>query len=153
MQVHNLRMRAASALFIVALTIASAQGQVQKPSLGSPLRKAVLDGLRPAIEKDLKQKVIFKVEDLRVYQGWAYVSAHSLQPNGKSIDFTKTRYRAALDDGAFDGDSTYALMKLQKGAWQVQTFAIGPTDVVWINWMEAPHRAPKTLFPPPYGPK
>ena len=67
------------ALFPVLL---GSQNTVQKPAPGSKVRKAVLDGLRPSIEKDLKQKVIFKVETIRVYKGWAFVHVYPIQPNG-----------------------------------------------------------------------
>ncbi len=125
-----------------------AQNTVQRPEVGSKLRKAVLDGLRPSIEKDLKQKVIFKVDEMRVYKGWAFVHVHPIQPNGKPINFKKTKYAESLEQGMFDGDSTYALLKQTGSKWRVKEFAIGPTDVVWSNWMEAPHYAPRAVFPP-----
>lgn len=139
----------------VALLAVGSFGQtkLEKPKAGSAVRKAILDALRPSIEKDLKQKVVFKVDELRVYQGWAFVDAHSVQPNLKQIDFRKTRYREALEAGMFDGDSTYALLRKVGNAWKVKAFVIGPTDVYWIGWMDTPFSAPKTLFPPPYGPR
>ncbi len=76
--------------------IAVGQSSVQTPAPGSKLRKAILDGLRPSIEKDLKQKVIFKVGTIRVYKGWAFLHVHPIQPSGKSIDFRKTKYAEAL---------------------------------------------------------
>ncbi len=133
------------ALFPVLL---GAQNTVQKPAPGSKVRKAVLDGLRPSIEKDLKQKVIFKVETIRVYKGWAFVHVYPIQPNGKEINFKKTKYAEALEQGAFDGSSTYALLRQSGSKWKVKEFAIGPTDVVWSNWMEGPHYAPRAIFPP-----
>lgn len=135
------------ALTLVA-SLAIGQSSVQKPAPGSKLRKAVLDGLRPSIEKDLKQKVIFKVDTIRVYQGWAFVHVYPIQPNGKPINFKKTKYAESLEQGMFDGDSTYALLKQSGSKWRVKEFAIGPTDVVWSNWMEAPHYAPRAVFPP-----
>lgn len=143
------------AIFAAAIPLfAVAQaGKVIKPDLKNPLRKTILDALRPSIEKDLKQKVIFKVDELRVYEGWAFAHVHPIQKNGKPIDFKKTHYAEALREGMFDGDSTYALLRLTKGKWVVKDFVIGPTDVYWVNWMDAPNKAPKTLFPPPFGPK
>ncbi len=120
---------------------------VQKPAPGSKLRKQIIDGLRPSIEKDLKQKVIFKVDEIRVYKDWAFLHVHPLQPNSKPIDFAKTKYKQGLEEGSFDGSSTYALLKFNGKKWLVKEFVIGPTDVAWINWMDAPHKAPKALFP------
>jgi len=121
--------------------------EVKKPAPGSALRKQVLDALRPAIQKDLKQKVTFKVDDIRVYDGWAFLQVHPLQPNSKPIDFSKTKYKKAMDEGVFDGSTTFALLKLNGKKWTVKDFVIGPTDVYWIGWMSAPHKAPKKLFP------
>ena len=146
-------MKTACFLALALISVAPAQSKVVKPGAGSALRKEILNGLRPAIEKDLKQKVIFKVDELRVYDGWAYAHVHPLQPNSKPIDFRKTHYNELIKDGIFDGDSTYALLRLSKGKWVVKTFAIGPTDVVWSGWMGEPYNAPKTVFPPPFGPK
>ena len=138
---------------ILCPALALAQSTLQKPVAGSKLRKAVLDGLRPSIEKDLKQKVVFVVSQLRVYKGWAFVNCRPVKPDLKPIDFTKTRYREDLEQGMFDGDNTFALLKQVNGKWVTKAFVIGPTDVAWISWMETPFFAPKTLFPPPYGPK
>lgn len=146
------------ALLLLPILLLSAVGfaqkqKLEKPGVGSKLRKAVLDGLRPKIEKDLNQKVVFKVREMRVYGDWAYVSAQPVQPNLKVIDFTKTRYKENIDQGVFDGDSLYALLKRSNKKWITKDFIIGPTDVYWSNWMGDPWKAPKTLFPPPFGPK
>lgn len=142
------------ALLIALLAIAvTAQAQkLVKPDTKNPLRKEVLNGLRPSIEKDLGQKVIFKVDTIRVYGDWAFVNVHPLQTNSKPIDFKKTKYKEALEQGMFDGSSTYALLKKSNKKWVVKTFVIGPTDVAWTVWMEEPYFAPKALFPPPFGP-
>ena len=147
-------MRPLLLLAILGSAFATAQTpKVIKPDMKNPLRKEVLNALRPSIEKDLKQKVIFKVESIRVYDGWAFVHVHPLQPNSKPIDFRKTKYKENLEAGMFDGSSTYALLRLSNKKWTVKDFVIGPTDVYWSNWMDAPYNAPKTLFPPPFGPK
>src|SRR5436190_1076754 len=97
------------ALLLATITVAQAP-KVVKPDMKNPLRKTILDALRPSIEKDLGQKVIFKVDIMRVYQGWAFLHVHPIQPNSKPIDFAKTKYKEALKEGMFDGDSTYALL-------------------------------------------
>ena len=146
--VPSLTIRYGWAVCLALAAISTAQSSVQTPKPGTALRKAVLDGLRPSVEKDLKQKVIFKVDAMRVYKGWAFVHVHPIKPNGKPIDFRKTKYAEALEAGMFDGDSTYALLKQSGSKWVVKEFAIGPTDVVWSNWMGAPHHPPKQIFPP-----
>lgn len=140
-------------LVLLAGSVLAQTAKLEKPAAGSKLRKAVLDGLRPTIEKDLNQKVVFKVSQIRVYDGWALVFARPLKPDLSAIDFKKTHYKALIDEGLFDGDSTFALLRLSKGKWVTKAFAIGPTDVAWSNWMAEPLNAPKALFPPPFGEK
>ena len=122
-------------------------GGLQKPKPGNPLRKAVLDGLRPVIQKDLGQKVVFIVGDIRVVEDWAYVQVTPVQTNSKPIDFTKTRYKEAIDEGFFDGSTTYALLRKQGEQWVTMTFQVGPTDVCWMGWSEAPYNAPGRVLP------
>jgi hypothetical protein len=122
-------------------------GQLVRPKPGNPLRKAVLDGLRGPIQKDLGQKVIFIVDDIRVVGDWAYAQVNPVQPNSKPIDFSKTRYKEALEEGYFDGPRTYALLRKQGGHWVTVTYQIGPTDVCWLGWSEAPYNAPPRVLP------
>ena len=132
---------------LVSSTFAQSK-KLEQPGPGTKLRKAVLDGLRPSIEKDLKQKVIFIVQKIRVYDGWAFVQCRPVTPKPKPIDFKKTKYKEQLEQGMFDGDNTYALLRLKNGKWAVKDFVIGPTDVYWISWTEPPFFAPKQVLPP-----
>lgn len=143
-----------SVLLSILAATTLGQSTLQKPAPNSTLRKDVLNALRPHVEKDLGQKVVFMVSQLRVYQGWALVFARPVRPDLKPIDFKKTHYKELIDQGVFDGDSLYALLKQDsKKKWVMKTFVIGPTDVAWSGWMGEPYFAPKTLFPPPFGPK
>ena len=121
--------------------------KVAQPAAGNPLRKAVLDGLRPSIEADLKQKVIFVVVSIRVLGEWAFVQVRPVTPESKPIDFNKTKYKAAIDEDMFDGANTYALLRKKKGQWVVLTFQIGPTDVCWADWDQPPYNAPSKILP------
>jgi len=92
-----------AALVFTATVHAENSGEVIHPGAGSALRKAVLDGLRPSIEDDLKQKVIFVVGDIRVLSDWAYLQVTPVRPDSKPIDFSKTKYKEAMEGGMFDG--------------------------------------------------
>lgn len=143
-----------SVLLSILAVASVGQSTLQKPAASSQLRKDILNALRPHVEKDLGQKVVFMVSQLRVYQGWALVFARPVRPDLKPIDFKKTHYKELIDQGVFDGDSLYALLKQDsKKKWVMKTFVIGPTDVAWSGWMGEPYFAPKVLFPPPFGPK
>jgi hypothetical protein len=117
------------------------------PALGSAERKAIMDGLRPTIQKDLGQPVIFKVFELNVADDFAFAHVEPLTPSGNHIDFRKTHYRSLVEEGDFDGGaSTFALLHYRSGSWKVKTFVIGPTDVAYGSWWYE-YDAPKSIFP------
>jgi hypothetical protein len=119
---------------------------VTQPTPGSALRKAVLDGLRPSIEADIKQKVIFIVDDMRVSDDWAFVRVTPIQTDSKPIDFRKTKYKEQMEEGMFDGATTYALLRKKDDQWVVLTFQIGPTDVCWDGWDGPPYNCPRKIL-------
>lgn len=117
------------------------------PKTGTPERKALMDTLRAPVEKELKQKVIFQVDHLKVLGNWAFMTGKPRTPKGAPIDYKKTTYRESLEAGAFD-DWICALYKKTNGKWKVVQHAIGATDVVWDGW-DKQYKAPRTIFP--YG--
>jgi len=113
--------------------------------VGDPLRRTLLNTLRPSIEDELNQPVQFMVDRLRVQGDWAFYAGSVQRPDGRPIDFSKTRYASALENGVFDGPGTFALLRRSAGAWRVVTFVVGPTDVAYLAWPDE-HGAPMRLF-------
>ena len=99
----------------------------------SPLRKTLLNAVRPTIEKDLGVKVKFEVRRLHADATWAFLDGVALGPDGKPIDLKKTRLR---DVEPLDGPTVFALLRKRNGRWRIVTHSIGPTDVVWGGWDE-----------------
>lgn len=110
-----------------------------------PRRKALLDALRPSIEADLGQALIFEVETLREIDGSAFAVVQPRTPAGKPVDFAKTRHAQRLADGVLDGDTVYAILQHRDGRWQVQEYVVGPTDVAWTSWTQD-YAAPEVIF-------
>ena len=111
-----------------------------------PLRKALLDTLRPNVERDLQQKsLIFVVHVLRAQGDWAFAEVAPRTRAGKPIDFSKTRHAERLRLGMLDDDTIYVLLRRKGGRWKVVTFVVGPTDVAWDTWGEE-YGAPRSLF-------
>lgn len=132
---------------MVLLTAAStviAQG-VYTPEKGSPERTAILNALRVPVERDLKQKVVFVTDNFKVQGAWAFVSGTPQSANGGSIDYSRTKYAEAIENGAFDSNF-FALLKKTAGKWKVTTVAIGCTDVCFSDWWRR-YKAPKAIFP------
>jgi hypothetical protein len=111
-----------------------------------PRRDALLDALRPSIETDLGQSLIFEVDTLRESDGSAFAVVRPRTPAGKPIDFANTRHAQRLEDDVLDGDTVYAILQYRDGRWQVREYAVGPTDVAWTRWAQD-YSAPEAIFP------
>lgn len=107
-------------------------------------RKAILDAVRPAIEKDLKQKVVFIVRGLKTQQGFAFAQLEPQKPGGAPVDYSRTRYAEAIRAGAFDNGIS-ALLRKEKKRWRLLRYSIGATDVPYVDW-DREFRAPRALF-------
>ena len=114
------------------------------PAPGTEERAAIMDALRIPAEKDLKQRVIFKVDRLRVAGDWAFARVSPTKPNGDEIDFSKTKYRKLIDLGAFDPQGE-ALLQLEDDGWKVVEWTFGSTDVPSAEWEEK-YDLPKSLL-------
>lgn len=99
------------------------------PPPGSELRKAVLNGLRPAVEKRLGP-VEFKVALIRVQRGWAFVVADPQRRGGKPIDGWRI-YGEHFSN--MDGLRVDAVLHRHRGRWVVVDHAIGATDVWYCD--------------------
>lgn len=115
------------------------------PEKGSKERTAILDALRIPVEKELKQKVQFAVNDFNISGNWAFVSGEPQNMDGGQPDYSKSIYKDEVAEGMFD-NNFFALLKKVGGKWKVITHAVGCTDVCYIGWDKA-YKAPKAIFP------
>ena len=136
-----------TALLVLPLCLAIAQDQPYTPGAGSRERRAIVDALRPPVQRQLKKKVIFKIEHLRVQGDWAFMRGVPQQPGGGAMSYRGTVYQTAIDAGAFD-DGIVALLRRRGGKWQVVRYVIGATDVPYVEWDKEYH-APPTIFQEP----
>lgn len=133
-------------LFVIAAlaTISFAQ-KVYTPGKGSTERTAILAVLRVPVEKELKQKIQFSVENFKSNGTWAFLSGDPQNMKGGRPNYKGTEYQEAIDADMFD-NNFFALMKKTSGKWKVVTYAIGCTDVCYLNWWKE-YKAPKAIFP------
>jgi hypothetical protein len=103
-------------------------------------RRLVLDAMRGAVERDLRQPVIFKVSTIRVCGAWAFVVAEPIKPDGGPLLWERTICK---------GDVSHLIGALSQrdeaGAWRLTDYALCPTDVAWENWPEK-YGAPQAVF-------
>lgn len=124
--------------------VAFAQNQPYTPKRGEPERQAILDALRASVDKELKKKVIFKVDHLKVQNGWAFLRGVPQQSDGRKMDYRGTVYQQARVDGAFD-DWICALLRKRGDEWRVVKYVIGATDAVYEGW-DQEYGAPAAVF-------
>ena len=125
-------MRKLAVFAVLLLTLAPEPAAAQRgpvngavaPVAGSAQRRAILDALRPAIERRLGPGVEFVVHDMRVAAGWAFVSADPQRTGGRPSD--GRRYFRDFDE--MDGLTVTALLRFQRGRWSLVDHAIGATD-------------------------
>jgi hypothetical protein len=129
---------------LVVNASALAQDAPQTPEPNSPERKAIMDTLRVPVEKELKQKVIFRIRRLKVQNGWAFLDGEPQQPGGKPVNYRNTRHQTAIEAGAFD-DGILALLRKEKGGWRVVVYDIGSTDYPAPSWQQK-YNAPPGIF-------
>lgn len=133
-------------LSIVLLLAGAVFGQkVYTPEKGSAERTAILNALRVPVERDLKQKIQFSLDEFKSSGAWAFLSGEPQTPSGEKPDYRKTKYREAVEAGMFDSNF-FALLKKTGGKWKVVTYAVGCTDVCYADWWRR-YKAPKAIFP------
>lgn len=105
-----------------------------------------MEAIRGAAQKDLKQRVIFKVDQLRVAGDWAYAKVSPTRPDGGRPDYSKTKFQKLIDLGAFDPQGEALLRKESNGDWSVIEWVFGATDVPSAGWSSKHRSIPKSLL-------
>lgn len=126
-----------------ALLTPIAAGAVEPPA-GSPLRKAVLDAMRPYTERDLGPPIQYVIKGMNVEGNIAFVSATPQRLNGQKIDWRRFPFHRTMQAGGMS-DEVAALLRFENGVWRVKEYEFGFTDVVWMDWPTR-YRFPERLI-------
>lgn len=124
-----------------------AQYSVQDLAARPPDRAILLDAARAVIAPEIGQPIAFRVDGLRSYGPWAYLSAVPVQPDGQPLDWLQTHFADAWR-GDMMSDIVMVFFHDDGAGWRVLDWVIGPTDVYWVGWM-MDHDLPQELFFPP----
>jgi hypothetical protein len=130
---------------ILGLVIGADAQEVEHPEKGSPERAAILDTLRPIVEAKLKQKIVFIVKTINLQGNWVFFDGRLRTPEGNVPSWKNTPYAEAAKYGA-QSDGISALLKRSGSRWRILTYAIGCTDVCYVDWWRR-YKAPKAIFP------
>jgi hypothetical protein len=134
-----------SLIFGLLLTAGIYAQRAYTPEKGSAERTAILNVLRVPVEKELKQKIQFNINEFYVLGNWAFVSGDPQDMNGGRPNYAGTVYQEQVESDAFD-NNFFALLKKTGKKWKVVTHAIGCTDVCYATWWKD-YKAPKGVFP------
>jgi hypothetical protein len=134
----------ATIVLVAAANIAPAAAQVFTPPPGPPLRADLMNALRPTVEAEIGGRIEFVVSEFRVLQVWAYTSVRPQRPGGVPIDWLQTKFREAWRNDQMS-DLVLALLWHDGSHWRVMDYAIGPTDVIWEEWLKR-RGLPRQLF-------
>jgi len=105
---------AAPAAIVVRPAPAQAQSacSASTPAAGTPTRRAVLNALRPSVERLLGQDVEFMVDSIRVACNWARVVVRPQTPGGRGNHYE------AVD----------AMLQRTNGVWRLRHIACTEVD-------------------------
>jgi hypothetical protein len=133
-------------LLALGLSTASlAQDRLISPGAGTAERKAILDGVRPAVELKLQAEVQFVVNSIQAYKGWAMVNANPQRKDGRKFDVVKLFGKN--ESMQMDGLTVTALLQRRGGNWVLVEHMIGATDIWWEKYChEKPRRIPAEVL-------
>lgn len=99
----------------------------------APLRRQLLDQLRPKIEHVARKSVRFE-GSLRSFKNWAFFSGRTVDGKGKSVNLPP-----------IGNDDTAALWLRTRAGWTLVDFSGGHSDAFYLIWPEQ-YGAPPALF-------
>lgn len=117
--------------------------KVHTPKPGSKERTDILNAIRDPLEDALKQTIIFRVDHLKVQDGWAFLIGTPRTKNDKPIDYRNTRFKGEAEEM---DEILIALMRFKRGRWYVVTHGLFSNDVWWIG-LDKEYKAPSAIFP------
>ncbi len=120
-------------------------GPVHTPKVGSAERRAMMEGLRRVVGPTVRQAVVFKTDFIRSDGEWAFLKGVPRRPDGRPLDYRRTPYQRAIENGAFD-DNFSAILRRKGKRWSAVEWAVGSTDVPWDRAWER-LKLPRALFP------
>ncbi|MEM6385345.1 MAG: hypothetical protein AAF718_03815 [Pseudomonadota bacterium] len=119
------------ALLLFAPTVAHAWSE---PPRGSELRSEILGAIRSVVAVDLNPPLEFIVNELRQEGDIAFGALQPQRPGGAAITWDSTAIAARGEpEDWYDGTTVHAFVQRVDGAWLVEDYSIGATDVWWFK--------------------
>lgn len=107
------------------------------PERGSPLRKELMDAMRPELERTMGAPVLMMVRILEVEGQTAFFVGHPVHADGRP--FTDEEQVRAFGGDVFDGvDPTMAWLVRTTDGWTLKSLLINQSDIGWLDWCNDP---------------
>lgn len=101
------------------------------------------------LTEELQQPLTLSVSTRREERGWLLLSGKVNSSDGSQVDYSNTRYQAAIKDGVFDNVFVALLQRMESSHTEGSVFELlelsfGSTDSPIGQWQEK-HQLPDTL--------
>ncbi len=127
-----LRPVAMSALAMACVSVPASAWE--EPPRGSELRASILSAIRSVAATELNPPLEFIVNDLRHDGDIAFAALQPQRPGGGVIRWDSTAIAARGEpEDWYDGTAIHAFFIRTNGAWYVDDYSIGATDVWWYQ--------------------
>jgi hypothetical protein len=109
---------------------------------------ALVAAAQGAAAAELQRPLRLAVQTARTSGAWGFVLGTLQAPDGTAFDYRGTVFEEAAREGYLSRLYAVLLRRSERGAWQVVTSRVGPTDPAWAGWA-ARYQAPAVLFDTP----
>lgn len=93
--------------------------------------------VQAAIQGQLGFPVTLDVGLEKRHEQWAFLVGQPRDGRGKNVDYSRTEYALAFEQGEFEDQFTALSRQLPDGSgWAVVELSIGNTDAQFLNWFE-----------------
>ena len=130
------------AITLASTNTAAAQSQPYTPVRGSVERTAIMDALRPPIQRAIREPLLFTQVRLHVQNGWAFVQTVPTSPSGGPVMW---RYNERVDCGENCTDNVVGLLRWNGARWVLVQYEVGSSEYPYM-W-ERKYPAPRGIFP------
>lgn len=112
----------------------ASSGYIQ-PERGSPLRRDILDAVRPSVVGEFGNPVEFVVDEMRVEGSIAYVELWAQRPGGVPIEPASTpRFQSGRwDDLGNDLRWVSGFLRNTNGRWEGYDIVFGASEAWWVG--------------------
>ncbi|MEM9318434.1 MAG: hypothetical protein AAGA70_05455 [Pseudomonadota bacterium] len=125
------------ATFLISLLAAStALAAPRDVAVGDPLRRVLLDAIRPQAEELLAAPVVFRVIALQIDGDRAFGQLYGERPGGVAIEMSQAP--VVVEEGwsldMIDGPRFEVFYHFTGGVWEIVTWEMGSTDAWWFGY-------------------